>query len=121
MARTRNPMIRSLMHSPQIPETIELIKRRAANAGIRRSIALLRAAMGPVHGLGTRFNPFGRTTTSGGATKFNSIPESIDNQGSYLKRMYFDQGQTTPSDLGWVEWQAVESRHWPYAFLSVDP
>ena len=27
--------------------------------------------------------------------KFNSIPEAIDNQGSYLKRMYFDQGQTT--------------------------
>jgi len=53
--------------------------------------------------------------------KFNSIPEAIDNRGSYLKRMYFDQGQTTPSDLGWVEWQAVESRHWPYAFLSVDP
>ena len=27
--------------------------------------------------------------------KFNSIPEAIDNRGSYLKRMYFDQGQTT--------------------------
>ena len=39
--------------------------------------------------------------------KFNSIPEAIDNRGSYLKRMYFDQGQTTPPAI-WDGWNGKQ-------------
>jgi hypothetical protein len=64
------------------------------------------------------FNPFGRGARKGNM-RFNSIPEATDSEGAYLKQMYFDKGQTTlPGDLEWLERQAVESRPWPYAFLS---
>src|SRR6516165_6235931 len=39
--------------------------------------------------------------------KFNSIPEAIDNRGSYLKRMYFDQGQTTLPAI-WDGWNGKQ-------------
>lgn len=62
-------------------------------------IAMHETGRGTSPALINKNNAFGEMSRSGGLRTFSSILESIESAGSFLKRLYIDQGLITPAQI----------------------